>query len=66
MDLKLEAISYQQDGNEVRHVKGSNGVTDITDSNDTITISKASGDLVLQKATLGNWTMHMYANVTPE
>lgn len=66
MDLKVEAISYQEDGAEVRYLIGSNGVIGIVDGAETITIQKEATNIVLQEATLGNWTLHMFANVTPE
>ena len=66
MDLKLEAMSYQNNGDTIRYVIGSDGVTNITDAPDTITITKDTQDIELQKTNLGNWTFHMFANVAPE
>ena len=66
MDLKTEAISYKTDTNEIRHVIGADGVISIVEDINTITITKTTGNIVLPKETLGNWTLHMYANVPPE
>lgn len=66
MDLQIGALSYQDGGSEVRYVIDADGVTAITDSKDHITVTKDSADIVLQKANLGSWTLHMFANVTPE
>lgn len=66
MDLQVKAITYDIDGQIVRHVIGSNGVSDILDDNDTIRIITESSDLVLEKKLLGNWTLQMFANVEPE
>lgn len=66
MDLKLGAVSYISNNIEMRYVVGNDGVTSIIDSSDHITITKNSEDIVLQKESLGNWTLHMFANVPPE
>lgn len=66
MDLKLKEISYNDNGSDIRYTIGKDGILDIVDDFETIKIIKESGSIELSKPSIGSWTLHMYANVSPD